>query len=73
MEGTGQTSHAAPATHDVPQPNGNGASGQPGEEVRQLLFALKAMRDGDFSVRLPADWDGIAGSVSSLGPCGSRI
>ena len=44
---------------------GNGV----GEDVaagrsRQLLMAMMAFRDGDFSVRLPADWPGIDGRIA---------
>ncbi|HEV8002469.1 MAG TPA: HAMP domain-containing protein, partial [Planctomycetaceae bacterium] len=31
---------------------------------RQLLMAMMAFRDGDFSVRLPADWPGIDGRIA---------
>jgi HAMP domain-containing protein/signal transduction histidine kinase/DNA-binding response OmpR family regulator len=31
---------------------------------RALLAALVAFRDGDFSVRLPADWDGMEGRIA---------
>src|SRR5580765_3316905 len=31
---------------------------------KQLLAALTAMRDGDFSVRLPSDWIGLDGKVA---------
>ncbi|HWJ06460.1 MAG TPA: HAMP domain-containing protein, partial [Steroidobacteraceae bacterium] len=31
---------------------------------RQLLSAMSAFRDGDFSVRLPADWDGLDGRIA---------
>ena len=30
---------------------------------KHLLTALTAMRDGDFSVRLPSDWIGLDGKV----------
>src|SRR6476646_9418626 len=33
-------------------------------QQRQILTALVAFRDGDFSVRLPADWGGIDGSIA---------
>jgi HAMP domain-containing protein/signal transduction histidine kinase/CheY-like chemotaxis protein len=33
-------------------------------ELRQLLAALTAFKRGDFSVRLPADWTGVAGKVA---------
>jgi HAMP domain-containing protein/CheY-like chemotaxis protein/signal transduction histidine kinase len=32
--------------------------------LRTLLHGLQAMRDGDFSVRLPGDWMGIGGKVA---------
>ena len=31
---------------------------------RQILAAITAFRDGDFSVRLPADWDGTDGRIA---------
>src|ERR1700712_2552211 len=31
---------------------------------RQLLMAMLAFRDGDFSVRLPADWPGVDGRIA---------
>ena len=33
-------------------------------DVRELLRGLQAMRDGDFSVRLPSDWTGLGGKVA---------
>ncbi|MTD92906.1 HAMP domain-containing protein [Hyphomicrobium sp. xq] len=33
-------------------------------ELRELLGILGAMRSGDFSVRLPTDWDGLWGKVA---------
>src|ERR1700681_3586738 len=35
----------------------------PGRQ-RELLHALLAVRDGDFSVRLPGDWTGVQGKVA---------
>jgi HAMP domain-containing protein/CheY-like chemotaxis protein len=35
-----------------------------GAELRELLSILGAMRSGDFSVRLPTDWDGLWGKVA---------
>ena len=41
------------------------ANGSPdGAELRDLLTILGAMRDGDFSVRLPGDWDGLWGKIA---------
>ena len=47
-------------------PLGNGAPDRPDADLdlRQLLRALQAMRDGDFSVRLPSDQTGLAGKVA---------
>ena len=43
----------------------NGNSGGPGSlDMRILLQAMQAMRDGDFSVRLPGDCDGLAGKIA---------
>ena len=33
---------------------------------RQLVSALRALRRGDFSVRLPEDADGVDGEIASL-------
>src|SRR3984957_7526495 len=46
----------------------NGKGNGVGEEMaaarsRQLFKAMVAFRDGDFSVRLPADWPGMAGRI----------
>ena len=45
---------AAPPTTPQPAPS----------EVTQLLRALQAVRDGDFSVRLPGDWTGLEGKIA---------
>src|SRR5438132_12077530 len=42
------------------QPPIDGAPPQPSV----LLAALIAMRDGDFSVRLPSDWTGLDGKIA---------
>src|SRR5665213_1993377 len=48
--------------------NGNGkATGSDDAAAarsRQLLMAMVAFRDGDFSVRLPADWPGVDGRIA---------
>src|SRR5262245_36771565 len=33
-------------------------------DLRELLRALRAVRDGDFTARLPADWTGVAGKIA---------
>src|SRR5262245_59435711 len=35
-----------------------------GSELSTLLSVLHAVRDGDFSVRLPGDWTGIEGKIA---------
>ena len=41
------------------------SEGSPAEaRSRQLLSAIMAFRDGDFSVRLPADWAGTDGRIA---------
>jgi HAMP domain-containing protein/CheY-like chemotaxis protein/signal transduction histidine kinase len=32
--------------------------------LSQLLYALRAYKEGDFSVRLPSDWTGVAGKIA---------
>lgn len=39
-------------------------SGASEPELRQLVIGLQAMRDGDFSVRMPADWTGLGGKIA---------
>jgi HAMP domain-containing protein/CheY-like chemotaxis protein/signal transduction histidine kinase len=43
--------------------NGNGMSTPPAE-LNMILASLQTMRDGDFSVRLPGHWTGIAGKIA---------
>jgi HAMP domain-containing protein len=53
----------------IPDP-GNGGSAtvtaveRDSIDIRQLLQALQAVRDGDFSARLPGDWTGLGGKVA---------
>src|SRR6266571_5452966 len=44
--------------------NGSRFNGENQVELKQLLNALIAFKRGNFSVRLPADWTGIAGKVA---------
>jgi HAMP domain-containing protein len=50
------------------RPNGNGHTSHDAAEsdvnLRKLLRALQAMRDGDFSVRLPTDQTGLSGKLA---------
>src|SRR6478735_11076896 len=34
------------------------------EELRELLRVFNAVREGDFSVRLPGDWVGLVGKIA---------
>ncbi len=51
-----------------PSPNSNGHIGtltEPGSaEFVLILERMQAMRDGDFSVRLPGSWTGLAGKIA---------
>jgi hypothetical protein len=40
-------------------------------DTKTLLHALTALKSGDFSVRLPLDWVGIAGKTADPGCAGS--
>src|SRR5690242_21338296 len=45
----------------------NGSSGRSEiapAELRGVLASLQTMRDGDFSVRLPGSWTGLAGKIA---------
>ena len=44
--------------------NGNGAVRGASADLRAILTTLQAMRDGDFSVRLPGDWTGLEGKIA---------
>jgi HAMP domain-containing protein/signal transduction histidine kinase/CheY-like chemotaxis protein len=44
--------------------NGSRFNGDNQIELKQLLTALIAFKRGNFSVRLPADWTGVAGKVA---------
>jgi HAMP domain-containing protein/CheY-like chemotaxis protein len=43
---------------------GNGTSKAGGTPVGELLYSLQAVRQGDFSVRLPGDWPDLWGRVA---------
>ncbi len=48
----------------VPKRRGNGADAESTLNLRELLRTLQAVRDGDFSVRLPSDMTGLAGKIA---------
>ncbi|MDE3076438.1 MAG: hypothetical protein KGJ86_13535, partial [Chloroflexota bacterium] len=53
-----KSSAAATATRGAPSSNGT-------VDQNQLLAALRAFENGDFTVRLPLDWTGMAGDVAA--------
>src|SRR3954469_22053098 len=53
------------ANQAINRKNANGSAPDDGDlDLKKLLRALQAVRDGDFSVRLPSDKTGIAGKVA---------
>jgi hypothetical protein len=63
----GKTARAngKPARANGKNLNGNGAgAGADDVNMRKLLRALQAVRDGDFSVRMPSDQTGLTGKVA---------
>src|SRR5918998_1521721 len=58
------TSELAVTTKKNGRARSAGSSGPSDPELRQLLMGLQAMRDGDFSVRLPGDWTGLGGKLA---------
>ncbi|MHA0111357.1 hypothetical protein ACXYUI_30220, partial [Klebsiella pneumoniae] len=48
----------------APKSNGKEPAETATLDLRKLLRALQAVRDGDFSVRLPGDQTGLAGKVA---------
>ena len=42
----------------------NGRSEISSSELSVILASLQTMRDGDFSVRLPGNWTGLAGKIA---------
>src|SRR2546429_344122 len=50
--------HATAAAH------ANGSAVATSSELRTVLAGLQAMRDGNFSVRLPGDWTGLEGKIA---------
>src|SRR5262245_21358975 len=57
-------SRARAAARQAKGSNGPASKPDPELDLKRLLRALQAVRDGDFSVRLPTDKTGIAGKVS---------
>jgi hypothetical protein len=65
--GLGTEAGVSRTTPFVPKKAKNGHGGGPGSlDMRILLQAMQAMRNGDFSVRLPNDLDGLSGKVADV-------
>src|SRR5262245_152592 len=56
--------HASPKRYTNGHANGNGHANSAGTDLHILLHGLQAMRDGDFSVRLPGNWTGLEGKMA---------
>src|SRR3954451_7015207 len=48
----------------APKVPSNTVATLPPSQLSELLRALQAVRDGDFSVRLPGDWIGLEGKIA---------
>jgi HAMP domain-containing protein/CheY-like chemotaxis protein/signal transduction histidine kinase len=56
--------HPQETPRTVRSSNGRQRTQQTSLDQRKLLLALQAVRDGDFSVRLPSDHTGLAGKIA---------
>jgi CheY-like chemotaxis protein/signal transduction histidine kinase/HAMP domain-containing protein len=69
MKRTGQIAETPNASEEPkanPKSNGqsNGRAEVASADLRVILASLQTMRDGDFSVRLPGAWTGLAGKIA---------
>ena len=66
MEAAAQQPFTEQTSHPVANgSNGNGALDAASPEFLALILqSLQTMKDGDFSVRLPVSWTGLAGKIS---------
>src|ERR1700742_3240957 len=55
---------AMPRTRTVRQLSSDAVAPLPPSQLSELLRALQAVQEGDFSVRLPGDWTGIEGKIA---------
>ena len=53
-----------PRQRRAPRSNGHAPADEAAFDLRKLLRALQAVRDGDFSVRLPSDRTGLEGKIA---------
>ena len=56
--------HNLPHVRRGTRTNGSHVGEEPKVDLKKLLRALQAVREGDFSVRLPSDQTGLAGKVA---------
>jgi HAMP domain-containing protein/CheY-like chemotaxis protein len=68
MKKNGAPTLTAPEGHSIRKPRSNGHSISVAEqnppELALILERMQAMRDGDFSVRLPGSWTGLSGKLA---------
>src|ERR1700736_2484394 len=69
MKRTGQIAETPNASEELkanPKNNGqpNGRAEVASADLRVILASLQTIRDGDFSVRLPGAWTGLAGKIA---------
>ena len=62
MQRTESPRSKTPATPPPPPPTLPPSTN--GQELSALLGAMQAVRNGDFSVRLPGDWTGLHGKIA---------
>src|SRR5579864_1332188 len=58
------TIDSAPKASEKNNGNSNVAAEPASADFNAILASLQTMRDGDFSVRLPGSWTGLAGKVA---------
>jgi len=63
-EAVGNGADLIPPQEGFSETDAPAAPGQLNNRLGKILFAMAAFRDGDFSVRLPVDWDGIEGRIA---------
>ena len=68
MKKNGAATLTAPDETSIRKSRSNGHSTSVGEqnppELVLILERMQAMRDGDFSVRLPGSWTGLSGKMA---------
>ena len=59
-----RTESVPPKTPATPPPPPTLPPSTNGQELSALLGAMQAVKNGDFSVRLPGDWTGLHGKIA---------